>query len=360
MSVRAITIPDILRIDAQYMPLFRYALGSGILMLLVATIGNGISYIVPMLALSFLGPGSKMPSLKEGLGFVIVVIVSTITGFLFTKYFYEYKLFYILILGLSLFWIFYTDKLYFVAKLFLIISLLAFPVPDYGLNTTIWAYALTGTLIFGAIATILVVYVVFSIFPDPVNDNSKQPDKSVSAGLSHEDRLKNAVITFFSTFPVIIAFIFFGWGDYLLVLIYIVVLTMIPVPGYKPGAVKFFGNIIGGAATLLFYWLLITVPNIFFFILLYTGTALLFAFRVFSGKPSAQYFKTGFSALTLIIGGAILSTDQAGAEIGDRIFQVMLAVLYVVFVSVSVDAFSKYRLQKRKKIQKSQINKISG
>ncbi len=349
MSVRSSTIRDMLRIDVQYLPLFRYSLGSGILMLLVATIGNGISYIVPMLALSFLGPGSKMPALKEGLGFVLIVVVSTITGFLFTKYFYEYSLFYTLVLGLSLFWIFYTDKLAFVAKLFLIISLLAFPVPDYGLNTTIWAYALTGTLIFGAIATILVVWVVFSIFPDPVNSNSELPAKSASGGLSREVRIKNAVITFFSTFPVIIAFIFFGWGDYLLVLIYIVVLTMIPVPGHKAGAVKFFGNIIGGAVTLMFYWLLITVPNIFFFILLYTGTALLFASRVFSGKQSAQFFKTGFSALTLIIGGTILSTDQAGAEIGDRIFQVMMAVLYVVLVSVSVDAFSKYRQQKRKK-----------
>jgi hypothetical protein len=165
MSVKAINIQHLFRIDAQYLPLFRYAIGSGILMLLVATIGGGISYIVPMLALSFLGPGTKIPTFKDGLSFVFIVIVSTITGFLFTKYFYEYSLFYILILGLSLFWIFYTDKLPFVAKLFLLISLLAFPVPDYGIDTTAWAYALTGTLVFGAIATILVVWIVFSISP---------------------------------------------------------------------------------------------------------------------------------------------------------------------------------------------------
>jgi hypothetical protein len=344
MSVKAINIPYILRIDTQYLPLFRYALGSGILMLLVATIGNGISYIVPMLALSFLGPGTKMPTVKDGLSFVFIVIVSTIAGFLFTKYFYEYSLFYILILGLSLFWIFYTDKLPFVAKLFLLISLLAFPVPDYGVDTTTWAYALTGTLVFGAIATILVVWIVFSIFPDPVNSNSVPGAKKASAVQSSEVRLKNAVITFLSTFPVILTFIFFRWGDLLLVLIYIVVLTMLPIPGHKTGAVKFFGNLIGGTVTLVFYWLIITVPNLFFFILLYIGTALFFATKVFSGKPSAQYFKTGFSALTLIIGGTILSTDQAGSEISDRIFQVMIAVVYVVLVSVSIDAFEKYRL----------------
>ena len=357
MSVRSSTIRDMLRIDVQYLPLFRYSLGSGILMLLVATIGNGISYIVPMLALSFLGPGSKMPALKEGLGFVLIVVVSTITGFLFTKYFYEYSLFYTLVLGLSLFWIFYTDKLPFVAKLFLIISLLAYPVPEYGLSTTTWAYVLTGTLIFGAIATILVVWIVFSIFPDPVNNHQELPAKRAPGGLSSEVRFKNATITFFSTFPVILAFIFFGWGDFLLVLIYIVVLTMIPVPGHKAGAVKFFGNIIGGVATLIFYWLLIIVPNLFFFVLLYTATALFFASKVFSGKPTAQYFKTGFSALTLIIGGTIISSDHAGAEIGDRIIQVMVAVLYVVLVSVSIDAFGKYRRQKKKNVQKQQINK---
>ena len=347
MSVRAITIPTILRIDVQYLPLFRYAIGSGILMLMVATIGNELSYIVPMLALGFLGPGTKIPSLKEGFGFVFIVVISTIAGFLFTKYFYEYSLFYLLILGLSLFWIFYTDKLPFVAKLFLLISLLAYPVPEDGINTTLWAYALTGTLIFGAIATILIVWIVFSVFPDPANSNSILPVKSASKVLSSKVRLKNAVITFLSTFPVILIFIFFGWGDWLLVLIYIVVLTMLPVPGQKAGTVKFYGNLIGGAATLIFYWLLITVPNLFFFTLLYIGTALYFASKVFSGKPSAQYFKTGFSALTLIIGGTILSTDKAGAEISDRIFQVMTAVVYVVLVSVSIDAFRNYRLLKK-------------
>ncbi len=59
MSVRSSTIRDMLRIDVQYLPLFRYSLGSGILMLLVATIGNGISYIVPMLHSAFSAPAQK-------------------------------------------------------------------------------------------------------------------------------------------------------------------------------------------------------------------------------------------------------------------------------------------------------------
>ena len=328
-------------------PMIRYAAGSTLLMLSIALFGGYLSYIIPLLALTFLRPGAKKPSFVQGLLFVIIVIFSTFSGFLLTKYFYEYSLFFILILGLILFWIFYTDKLTLPAKLFSLIALLADPVPEYGMSTTLWAFLLTNTLIYGSIATIIVIWIVYAIFPDPADKRESQDQKTPVVKPDRKARLSLAHQTFITTFPLILAFIYFQWENYLLILLYIVVLTMVPVSSQKIGAVKLYGNLIGGIATIIFYWLLILVTNLPFFILLYFGTALLFAKKIFSENPLAPFLRTGFSALTLIISGAILSTDEAGAEVGSRIAQVMIAVVYVVIMDAVFSEFRKMKSSKR-------------
>ena len=329
-------------------PTIRYAAGITILMFFTALFGSYLSYIIPYIALNFLKPGTKMPSFREGLSFVFIVIFSTFTGFLLTKYFHEYHLFFILILGLILFWIFYTDKLSLPAKLFLLIALLADPVPYPGMSTTMWAFLLTKTLISGAVVTIIMVWIVYTIFPDPINKNETPVNKPPAVKPDPKTQLSNALQTFITTFPVVLAFLFYQWEEYLLILIYIVVLTMLPVSSQKAGAVKLFGNLIGGAATIIFYWLLLIASNLSFFILLYFGTALFFAQKIFSKKPLAPFFRTGFSTLTLIIGGAIVSMDEAASEVGSRIVQVMTAVIYVVIMDAVFAEFKKYRRKRNR------------
>ena len=72
------------------------------------------------------------------------------------------------------------------------------------------------------------------------------------------------------------------------------------------------------------------VPNFFFFLLLYLGTALFFAGKIFSEEPAVPLYKTAFSTLTLVIGSAVLGGDQATAQIGIRVVEVFGAVVYVV------------------------------
>ena len=118
---------------------------------------------------------------------------------------------------------------------------------------------------------------------------------------------------------------------------------MMPQVGKEKGKVKLMGNLIGGVATLIFYELIVIVPNFIFFLILYMGTALLFANKVFSNNPHAQYYKTAFSVLTLIIGEVSFDTSTAGSEIWIRIIQVMTAVAYVLIALSVLDAFRKRR-----------------
>ena len=350
-SLKQFILP--MKIEQKYLPAFRYAFGATFIMAIAMASGEQLAYIVPILALSFLAPGSKGLSFKQGVGFVLTVLVTSFLGFYFTRYFYDFTWVFIPLLGLGLFWIFYTDSLTMVAKLFLLISLLATPIPMDGISTTVWSFAIAKTLVSGAFYTILVVWIVYALFPDkaerPAAKKGGTAQKNTASTSS--ERFSRAVEIFIITFPVTLAFIFFQWSNGLLVLLYIVILTMIPVPGKIAGKVKILGNILGGIFLIIFYELVVIVPDFFFFLVLYLGTALFFAYKVFSDSPYSSLYKTGFSTLTLIIGESSTGTGTAASEIWIRIIQVIIAVFYTVGVANLLAAYKERRklgAQKRK------------
>ncbi len=343
--------------DPRYRPALRYAFGATIIMGVAMYYGGDLSYIVPLLALSFLGPGTKMPTLKDSVSFILIVAVSSLFSYFFTAALYQLIWVYIPLLALILFWIYYTDKISFMVKMFLLISLLAMPVPIPGIPIKVWAGILAGTLIFGSVFTVIMVWFVYALFPDPPHKKSAADQgKPAMQKPSKEIRLQLAMQTFIVTFPVILLFIFFQGGNALLVLIYIVILSMLPRQmGVKAGLGKVYGNIIGGIITIIFYEILTIVPNFFFFLVLFLGIALLFARMVFSDNPKATLYKTGFSTLVLIIGSTTTGTDNAANEIYIRVFQVMLTVIYVVGAYALLDAVILRKQFNRKRIFKRNI-----
>jgi hypothetical protein len=218
----------------------------------------------------------------------------------------------------------------------------------------VWSYILAGTLTSGAIFTMIVVWIVFALFPDREKDIlAQRAQKPTAKPIPKDVRIRNALEIFVVTFPIVLLFIFFQGGNALLVLIYIVILAMLPrSSGRMAGKGKIYGNIIGGLITIVFYEVLTVVPNFFFFIILFLGTALVFSEIVFAGKKYSGLFKTGFSTLTLIIGSTTNSTDSAANEIWLRVFQVMLAVFYVVGAYYIWDAFLLKHLHHRKRFYK--------
>jgi hypothetical protein len=347
--------------DPRYRPALRYAFGATIIMGVAMYYGGDLSYIVPLLALNFLGPGTKKPTLKDSLEFILVVAISSLLSYFFTATLYQFIWVYILLLALILLWIYYTDKISFMVKMFLLISLLAMPVPIPGVPIKVWAGILAGTLIIGSVFTVIMVWFVYALFPDSPQKQLAAAPKGQSAQAKPGKylRMQNALQTFIVTFPVILLFIFFQGGNALLVLIYIVILSMLPRQmGVMAGMGKVYGNIIGGAVTIVFYEILTVVPNYFFFLVLFLGIALLFARRVFSDHPRASLYKTGFSTLVLIIGSTTTGTDNAANEIYIRVFQVLMTVIYVVGAYALLDAlilrkqFNRKRIFKRKIIAK--------
>ena len=321
-----------IKINSELMPMLRFAFGATLIMAFSMAVGGKLSYIIPYLALNFLSPGTKMLKLKQSIFFVLIVAISSISALIFTSVFFAYPLVYIPLLALILFFIFYTNKISIISKKFLMVSFLAIPIPDPNLSVVEWGTAITYTLIIGSAFSIFMIWIVYTIFPDKyepqqVNINTK---KATAPIINQKERIYNALGILMITFPVILAFIFFQWNDFLLILIYIVMFTMMEEDGKTESKIKFYGNIIGGIATIIFYEMITIVPNFFFFTLLFLGTALVFSKKIFSGKTNAIYYKTGFSTLTLIIGDISLGTENASNEIWLRILQIFIAVSYVI------------------------------
>ena len=350
MYVKRRSITRNLLINLEYRPALRYAFGATIIMALTMAFGGYLGYVVPYLALNFLALIKKAPSFKKGLEFVLMVTLTSLFGFLFTSMLYDYKWVYMLLLGLILFYIYYNVEIPFILKLFMVISLLAYPVPDYGMDPSAWAFLVAKTFIVGSVFVILVIWMVYALFPDvpvPAADQ-KAIEKTKPPVPGPKARFNRAVEIFIVTFPIVLLFIFFQWEDGLLILIYIVVLAMMPDAGKSTGKVKIYGNLIGGAATLVFYTLIVIVPDFFFFMVLFLGTALFFADRIFSGKPDWAVYRTAFSALVLIIGSiSTQDTATAGSEIWQRIIMIMSAVLYVVVAFSMVENFKTFIAKKK-------------
>jgi hypothetical protein len=340
---------DVLGPPSEIRPVVRYAVGSTLLMALAMGIGWDMAFITPVLSLGFFAPGTSMPKLKEGVGFIGIITVTTFTGFIFTRFFLDYTFLFILLLALALLSIFYTNRLDAKPKVFMLISLLLLPM--IGMQSMATAYVFMQTFTLGAAITILLVWVVYGLFPDKSKAKATQEGKAQTGSApSAGDRFRYALETLIIVFPVVLAFFFFHWSGGLIILIFVTILSMQPRFNYKAGMAMIMGNLLGGVFTIVAYELLVMVPQYLFFILMVMATALFFSSRLFSSDPKAPLFGMGFSTFLLIMGQSISGTDDAGGKVWMRVIMIMIAVIYVVTTFGIMEA---YKSRKKRNPQNS-------
>ena len=331
-------------------PVVRYAVGSTLLMALAMGIGWDMAFLTPVLALGFLAPGTTIPKFKEGVAFIGIIAVTTFTGFIFTRYLLDYMFLFILLLALALLSIFYTNRLGAKAKVFMLISLLLLPM--LGMESMALAFAFTQTFILGAAITIVLVWVVYALFPDQSRPGAAiwdpVPADPVPPGEvpSQEARFRYALETLMVVFPVVLAFFFFQWSGGLIILIFIVLLSMQPNFNFKAGKAMIIGNLLGGLFAIVAFELVVMVPQYLFFILMVLATAIFFSSRLFSSSPKAPLFGMGFSTFLLIMGQSVSGTDDAGGKVWMRVIMIMIAVIYVVTAFGILEAFKNRKKQK--------------
>ena len=288
-----------------------------------------LAYLTSVLALGYMAPGAKPVTFKQGGGFIVILTIITGLAVVFTELFLDYPLVFMPLLLLALLWLYYTDKLPMMVKLFALISLIIIPFVSID-SGAIGSYVAV-RLVFNAFMAILLSQLVFKVFPICEADIPFEKKKKEANIQSDFERYKYAINIILILSPVLILFYTFKLTSSTLILIFISILSMSPaLANPKAGLVMIVANVLGGIFGILAYKLLIIVPNFIFMILISISIGIFFGSRLFSDNKYAGVFGSGFSTFLLILGSVTSSDEEAGTAVWSRVVQISIAVSYVV------------------------------
>jgi hypothetical protein len=324
-------------------PVIRYAAGSAIIMVVAMVADYTLSYLTPVLALAFLAPGAKAPTLKSSVAFLVTIGAASMSGVLFTRFFLAFPLVFLPLLTLAIFHIYYTTFLQ-KMKIWLIISLLL--IPMVSMEAASLGSVVAINLFVNACVAIGLINLIYFIFPsrDKIIEGIKAPaPPPPSAYQRYDAALKDTLVVL----PVLILFFVFNRSDALLVLIFIAILSMNPATSNKKAGIAIIAaNFGGGLAAIVAFNLLTVVPEAIFLGLLVLLAGLLFGMVLFSKKPIAQLFGMAFSTFLLILGNVTSFRGEAGEAVWTRIYQLGIAVVYVVTAFALAGYFSSLHTHK--------------
>lgn len=324
----------------ESIPVLRYVLGSAFIVAVSSLLNYDLAYLTAVLGLGYLAPGARPLTFKQGIGFLLILAVLTFLAVLFASAFQQYALVYIPLLLLTLLWLYYTDKLPMMVKLFALMSIVLIPFLSID-STAIGAY-IALILVFNAFMAIMLTQVVFMIFPLCEADEKYLKEKAEAPKQSSQDRYVYAVKIMCILTPVIILFYLFQWSSSVLILTFVAILTVSPaLASPKVGLVMIVANILGGLFGIFAYQLLVMAPSFVFMILLVLLVGFVFAQKLFSDSKYGGIFGSAFSTFLLILGSVTASEDEAGSKVWDRIIQISMAVIYVVGTFGLLDRISK-------------------
>jgi hypothetical protein len=327
MSGKTIAINQLQETAVALNQVLRYAFGATIIMLVAMSLNYTLAYLTPVLALTFLAPGAKPPTIKTTLLFLMIIAVTSATGIIFSRFFLEYPLVFMPLLILTIFHIYYTTSLQHM-KIWFIISLLV--IPMISLQSAQLGSVIALNLFLNALLAITLVWVVYFIFP--VKELFRDIKKTEAVVVpSARIRFISAGKKMLVIMPVLILFFLFNWTNALLVLIFVSILSMNPAfANKKAGMALIAANLGGGLVAIVAYNLLTVVPNLIFLGLLTLLAGLIFGEKLFNGKPLSALFGTAFSTFLLILGNVTSFIGEAGEMVWTRILQLAIVVVYLV------------------------------
>jgi hypothetical protein len=320
--------------DERAYRIVRFALAATIATLVGYASGFELPFLVPVLASGFFAKPSPRPSLRTGLGLIVVISGASLLGLVLARLLLPYSYIFLLVAFLVLFRIFYM-KAGGGSPLVVVFLLMGITIgPIVALESMELGTAIAKALAAGSVMVIGTVFLTYGLMPDLPEWQAKVAAAAAAAQVpSLSEQARTAMLSTGVVFPVFAAFYMFGMTSSLLILVFIAMLSLVPsfTAGKVAGQAMIKGNLIGGLGSLVFYNMLIVYPSFVFFLPMTFATGLIFGRYIYSGRPSAPLFATGFNTVMLMVGMSVaFEGTEAMAKFYTRIFQIMLAVGYVV------------------------------
>lgn len=321
----------------QFQGVLRYAIGSAIIMMFALGYDYQLAYFTPVLALNFLAPTAKAPTLKSSVAFLLSVALASLAGLMFSRFFLDYPLVFLPLLALILFHIYYITALQSM-KIWLIISILL--IPMMSMQSDQLGGIIAVNLFMNALLALLLVWVIYFIFPGKESVSAGNPKVTADQPTSRQ-RFISAITKSIVVTPVVVLFFVFNWSGSMLVLFFVAILSMNPAAANKKtGVAMILANLGGGVAAIIVFNLLTIATSFIYSGILTLLVGLLFGNGLFSRKPAAALFGMAFSTFLLILGNVISLAGEAGEIVWVRIFQIGIAMLYMVVAFRLVERLS--------------------
>jgi hypothetical protein len=328
------------RRDLRRVRILRYALGVTGCASIAFAVRWPLFYLAPVLTAFFLALPAPAQPIHEAGRLLVAVLVAFVLGLVFSHLLLPYPLVHITLLGLTFFRIYYwvnRDG----TPMFAVLSLVAVMIlPMMSLNQATLAHGFLLSLYFvlSAGLAVFTFLIAHAIVPEPGKPPTGSSATSRPLGYSRTAAvaaLKSTLVVL----PVAVLFLGMNWVSELLVVVFVAILSLSSeVTHGRAHSSRFLtANLIGGGVTVVFYFLIVAVPEYAFFVTLMFLTMLAFGSAIFSGGALANYMPPACIALLVLIGASMTEHGHFIDKPFLRVIFITLAALYVVSALVVLD-----------------------
>ena len=325
--------------DQTRVRILRYAVGVTLSAALAYAVNWPLSFLLPVLVAFMLSLPLPMPSLATGLRNMLHTLMAFGLGMVFALFFIRFPLVFIVTFGLVMYHLYYYlnrgGSLWLTVMGVLAVLLLAMLANSHeGLAVSVSLnFIWTGWL------TMAMVWLAYLLIPDP---RSAPYPQAAGFRPGYSDAAAKAALR--STVVILpLAGLFFTLDltSYMLVMIFAALFILKPElsAGKQAGMNSLVSTLLGGVFAWVFYWLIVAVPEYYFYVVLMFLTALFFGINVFSARPSAKYYNSALIALLILVNGSMGEDANFTEKFIMRVILITLASIYIVTALKVLDRF---------------------
>jgi hypothetical protein len=324
--------------DLRTVRILRFAVASTAAAAIAFAFEWPLFFLMPVLTMAFLA--NDIPGFSRQKWLLVSYAAGAVTlGLIFTLFLQPYPMVYLLLLGLALFNIYYLLNRGgpFIFALMSLLAVIILPLMSIAAEQLALVFAFYFG--FSACLAIVIVLIARGLFPDPPGTPAR-PDHVFHPGYS-EAAAKKSLISTIAVLPLVLLFVAFEFQGGLLTAVYAGLLSLSadPAAGWAGGMKSLRSTLLGCIAAIVVYWLLVAVPEMHFFLVLWFVTMLIFASFIFSDHPLSKYMGSAAIAMTILVSGSLGPEADFVGKMIVRVILICGAALYVAAALAFIDRY---------------------
>jgi hypothetical protein len=309
----------------------RIAGGVAVPFIVGEALGWPLAFLSSVLAMQLLASRQPPLTLLGGAAAVAAIAIAFFAAILLTGAVLSLPVLFILATGLAVFGALYAQTrraspFWF----YLLIAITAMPLMSAQSGQL--ATSLAHALIVGMVVAILTTWMMHALFPEPAQQTSDLSANPQARG--HTTVKERAVSALIGTIIVMVLLLLLLGQASVAIVVMVTALSIVRAAGLAGGTQTavglLVGNLMGGGAAILAYWIIDHAPSLPMLAGVVTAMSLFFAERIASSGPKAPLFVVACTAAVILLGAGLSPFNDTSTAFATRVGYVMLTSLYSV------------------------------